>query len=56
MGLQEWRKAEEAEAAGACLQRGFRVRQETALLLCLRERRSSGGEGTKRLSPNVLMI
>jgi hypothetical protein len=35
MRLQEWRKAEEVEAAGAGLYRGFRVRQATALLLCL---------------------
>lgn len=31
MGLQEWRRAEEVEAAGTAL----RVRQAAALLLCL---------------------
>lgn len=39
--------AEEIEAASAGLLREFWVRQEAALLLCLRERRSSGGEGTE---------
>lgn len=41
-----WR-AEEIEAPSAGLRRGFRVTQAAALLLCLRERRSSGGEGTE---------